>query len=65
MGCLEDGRPQHVNLSFPLHFELIFIHYRVGAVFGSEFALWDISKLQGGKPFETGISFPEGSHRFR
>ncbi|KAI0075802.1 hypothetical protein K474DRAFT_1646034 [Panus rudis PR-1116 ss-1] len=37
----------------------------VGATYGSRFALWDLSRLQGGKPMVSGISFPEGGHRFR
>ncbi|KAH8117143.1 hypothetical protein DFH11DRAFT_983710 [Phellopilus nigrolimitatus] len=37
----------------------------IGSVFGTEFALWDLSKLKGGKPLSTGLSFPEGGHRFR
>jgi len=36
----------------------------VGAVYGSRYSLWDISRLQGGKPM-TGNSFPQGGHRFR
>jgi hypothetical protein len=36
----------------------------VGAVYGSRYSLWDISRLQGGKP-TTGHSFPQGGHRFR
>ncbi|KAJ7684840.1 hypothetical protein DFH06DRAFT_1156822 [Mycena polygramma] len=36
----------------------------VGAVYGSRYSLWDISRLQGGKPV-TGSSFPQGGHRFR
>ncbi|KAJ7764487.1 hypothetical protein DFH07DRAFT_867220 [Mycena maculata] len=36
----------------------------VGAVYGSRYSLWDISRLQGGKP-STGHSFPQGGHRFR
>jgi len=34
-------------------------------VYGSRFSLWDVSKLQGGKPSASGNSFPEGGHRFR
>ncbi|KAI0340149.1 hypothetical protein BDW22DRAFT_1486417 [Trametopsis cervina] len=37
----------------------------IGAVYGNRFALWDISKLQGGKPAITGPSFPEGGTKFR
>ncbi|KAI0792941.1 hypothetical protein C8Q75DRAFT_864251 [Abortiporus biennis] len=37
----------------------------IGAVYGSRFALWDLAKLQGGKPAVTGTSFPEGGNRFR
>ncbi|KAJ7135044.1 hypothetical protein C8R43DRAFT_1072941 [Mycena crocata] len=36
----------------------------VGAVYGSRYSLWDISRLQGGKPI-SGNSFPQGGHRFR
>ncbi|KAJ7470491.1 hypothetical protein FB451DRAFT_1253845 [Mycena latifolia] len=36
----------------------------VGAVYGSRYSLWDISRLQGGKP-TSGNSFPQGGHRFR
>ncbi|KAG1778608.1 hypothetical protein EV702DRAFT_1219177 [Suillus placidus] len=37
----------------------------VGATYGSRFSIWDLSKPQGGKPLQTGISFPEGGHQFR
>ncbi|KAJ7582454.1 WD40-repeat-containing domain protein [Mycena floridula] len=37
----------------------------IGAVYGSRFSIWDISKLRGGKPYVSGNSFPEGGHRFR
>ncbi|KAI0253898.1 hypothetical protein BJV78DRAFT_1298538 [Lactifluus subvellereus] len=37
----------------------------IGAVHRSRFSLWDLSKLQGGKPTLSGASFPEGAHRFR
>ncbi|KAI0317750.1 hypothetical protein OF83DRAFT_1083385 [Amylostereum chailletii] len=37
----------------------------IGAAYGSRFVLWDISKLQGGKPALTGPSFPDGARRFR
>lgn len=37
----------------------------VGAIYGNRFALWDISKLEGGKPAVTGSSFPEGGTKFR
>jgi len=37
----------------------------IGAVHRSRFSLWDLSKLQGGKPALSGASFPEGAHRFR
>ncbi|KAJ6546410.1 hypothetical protein DFH09DRAFT_927287 [Mycena vulgaris] len=36
----------------------------VGAVYGSRYSLWDMSRLQGGKP-TSGNSFPQGGHRFR
>lgn len=39
--------------------------YSVGANYGSRFAIWDISKLRGGKPIHTGISFQDGGHAFR
>jgi hypothetical protein len=38
---------------------------RVGAVYRSRFSIWDVSKLQGGKPMISGTSFPDGGHRFR
>ncbi|KAK0210490.1 hypothetical protein DFS33DRAFT_296876 [Desarmillaria ectypa] len=37
----------------------------VGAVYGSKFSIWDLSKLQGGKPLAAGNSFPEGGDKFR
>ncbi|KAI0811099.1 hypothetical protein BC629DRAFT_1589844 [Irpex lacteus] len=37
----------------------------IGAVYGNRFSLWDISKLQGGKPSVTSASFPEGGTKFR
>jgi len=37
----------------------------VGASYGSRFAIWDMSKLRGGKPIHTGISFQDGGHSFR
>ena len=40
-------------------------HHSIGAVHRSRFSLWDLSKLQGGKPALSGASFPEGAHRFR
>ncbi|KAJ7632334.1 WD40-repeat-containing domain protein [Roridomyces roridus] len=36
----------------------------IGAVYSSRYSLWDISRLQGGKPV-TGPTFPQGGHRFR
>lgn len=39
--------------------------FSVGATYGSRFSIWDLSKSQGGKPLQTGISFPEGGHQFR
>lgn len=39
--------------------------YSVGASYGSRFAVWDMSKLRGGKPIHTGISFQDGGHTFR
>lgn len=37
----------------------------IGAVLGTEFALWDLTQLKGGKPFGTGSSLLEDAHRFR
>ncbi|KAF8055076.1 hypothetical protein FPV67DRAFT_1436831 [Lyophyllum atratum] len=37
----------------------------IGAVYGSKFSVRDISNLRGGKPYASGISFPEGGHKFR
>ncbi|KAI0062207.1 hypothetical protein BV25DRAFT_1885384 [Artomyces pyxidatus] len=37
----------------------------VGAGYGARFSIWDLSKLQGGKPAFSGPSFPSGTHRFR
>jgi len=37
----------------------------VGAIYGSTFSIWDMSKLQGGKPSVTGICFAEGGRQFR
>ncbi len=37
----------------------------IGAAYGSKFALWDLSKLQGGKPAIMGSTFPEGGTKFR
>ncbi|KAI5124016.1 hypothetical protein M0805_003848 [Coniferiporia weirii] len=37
----------------------------IGSVFGSEFALWDTSILNGGKPFATGTTFSEGGRKIR
>ncbi|KAF5373005.1 hypothetical protein D9758_001760 [Tetrapyrgos nigripes] len=37
----------------------------IGAVYGSKYAVWDISKLHGGKPSATGTTFSQGGHRFR
>ncbi|KIJ69548.1 hypothetical protein HYDPIDRAFT_172915 [Hydnomerulius pinastri MD-312] len=37
----------------------------IGATYGPRFAIWDMSKLRGGKPTHRGISFPEGGHAFR
>jgi hypothetical protein len=39
--------------------------FSVGATYGSTFSIWDMSKLQGGKPSVTGVSFPEGGRQFR
>lgn len=39
--------------------------YSIGAVYGNRFALWDISRLSGGKPTVTNASFPEGGTKFR
>ena len=40
------------------------IRRRVGAAYGPRFAVWDIKNLQGGRPFQSGISFPDGGHHF-
>jgi hypothetical protein len=37
----------------------------IGSVYGSKFSLWDLSHLQGGKPFATSSSFSQGGHKFR
>ncbi|TFK42839.1 WD40-repeat-containing domain protein [Crucibulum laeve] len=37
----------------------------IGAVYGSKFSVWDVSRLSGGKPLFSGTSFSEGGHRFR
>ncbi|KAJ3502027.1 hypothetical protein NLJ89_g9071 [Agrocybe chaxingu] len=37
----------------------------IGGVYGTKFALWDISKLRGGTPTVTGNTFPEGGQIFR
>lgn len=37
----------------------------IGAAYGSRFALWDLSKLQGGKPNAVGPTFPDGGTKFR
>lgn len=37
----------------------------IGAVYGPRFSVWNTSSLFGGKPFASGVSFPEGGHRFR
>ena len=37
----------------------------IGGVYGSKFALWDISKLRGGLPTVTGTTFAEGGQTFR
>ncbi|CAL1703833.1 unnamed protein product [Somion occarium] len=37
----------------------------IGATYGSKFALWDLTKLHGGKPTMSGTSFTEGGNRFR
>jgi len=37
----------------------------VGATYGSMFSIWDMSKLQGGKPSVTGTSFSDGGRQFR
>ena len=39
--------------------------HSIGAVHRARFSLWDLSKVQGGKPALSGASFPEGAHRFR
>lgn len=37
----------------------------IGATYGSKFSIWDITKLEGGKPGMSGVSFPEGGAQFR
>ncbi|KAF8623975.1 hypothetical protein AX15_006129 [Amanita polypyramis BW_CC] len=37
----------------------------IGAVCGTQFAVWDLRNSQGGRPFRNGISFPDGGHYFR
>ncbi|KAF8491930.1 WD40-repeat-containing domain protein [Gautieria morchelliformis] len=37
----------------------------VGAAYGSRWSIWDMRKLQGGKPVATGQGFMHGTHRFR
>ncbi|KIP02652.1 hypothetical protein PHLGIDRAFT_26486 [Phlebiopsis gigantea 11061_1 CR5-6] len=37
----------------------------IGAAYGARFSLWDLSKLQGGKPNATGPTFPDGGTKFR
>ncbi|KAF8511145.1 WD40-repeat-containing domain protein [Hysterangium stoloniferum] len=37
----------------------------IGAAYGSRWAIWDMRRLQGGKPAATGQAFPHGTHRFR
>ncbi|KAA1478812.1 hypothetical protein DENSPDRAFT_845929 [Dentipellis sp. KUC8613] len=37
----------------------------IGASYGSRFAIWDLSKLRGGKPATIGLSFPQGVQSFR
>ncbi|KAF9264935.1 hypothetical protein L218DRAFT_958100 [Marasmius fiardii PR-910] len=37
----------------------------IGAVYGTRFSLWDTSKIFGGKPSASGISFSQGGYKFR
>lgn len=37
----------------------------VGVSCGPRFAIWDLSKLRGGKPLHVGTSFPDGGYTFR
>ncbi|KAG9103327.1 hypothetical protein FRC06_011383 [Ceratobasidium sp. 370] len=37
----------------------------VGATYGSRWMIWDLRRLQGGKPVATGEGFLTGGHRFR
>ena len=37
----------------------------MGAAYGSRWSVWDMRKLQGGKPVATGQGFIHGTHRFR
>ena len=39
--------------------------HSIGAAYGSRFALWDLSKLNGGKPNVVGPTFPDGGTKFR
>jgi len=36
-----------------------------GATFGSRWLVWDLRRLQGGKPVAAGEAFAEGGHRFK
>jgi hypothetical protein len=61
---MERGQCRHVGTLYPPRLQTLIVQTRVGAVYGSRYSLWDISRLQGGKPM-TGNSFPQGGHRFR
>ncbi|QRV86547.1 hypothetical protein RhiJN_14565 [Ceratobasidium sp. AG-Ba] len=37
----------------------------IGATYGSRWMIWDLRRLQGGKPVATGEGFLTGGHRFR
>jgi len=37
----------------------------IGATYGPRFAIWDMSRLRGGRPTHTGTSFPDTGHAFR
>ncbi|KAH7908012.1 WD40-repeat-containing domain protein [Hygrophoropsis aurantiaca] len=37
----------------------------IGATYGSGFSIWDLSKIQGGKPLHSETCFPEGGYQFR
>jgi hypothetical protein len=38
---------------------------RIGATYGPRWMIWDLRRVQGGKPVATGEGFLSGGHRFR